>query len=208
MEVMSRSSGERPRKPRPEVPGGVAASKSAPPKPEIPPLPRPDLRPHLLRVAALWILALLAFANSFQAGLTLDNSLILLHDSRIQAATSHNVDLIFSQEYWYGTLTTNLYRPFTTLSYLFNYSILGNGAHPAGYHWINFLLHALNILLVYCLGMLILRRPWLAMALAGLWGVHPVLTECVTNIVGRADLLAGFGVLASLLCYVLASSST
>jgi tetratricopeptide (TPR) repeat protein len=32
--------------------------------------------------------------------------------------------------------------------------------------------------------------------------VHPLLTESVTNIVGRADLLAAFGVLAGLLCYV------
>ncbi|HEX6896199.1 MAG TPA: DUF1736 domain-containing protein, partial [Bryobacteraceae bacterium] len=34
------------------------------------------------------------------------------------------------------------------------------------------------------------------------WGLHPVLTESVTNMVGRADLLAGFGVLAGLLCYL------
>ena len=44
--------------------------------------------------------------------------------------------------------------------------------------------------------------PAPAFALAALWGVHPLLTESVTNIVGRADLLAAFGVLAGLLCYV------
>jgi hypothetical protein len=32
--------------------------------------------------------------------------------------------------------------------------------------------------------------------------VHPVLTESVTNVVGRADLLAAFGVLAALLCHI------
>jgi hypothetical protein len=37
--------------------------------------------------------------------------------------------------------------------------------------------------------------------MAAIWAVHPVLTESVTNIVGRADLLAAFGVLAGLLCY-------
>src|ERR1035441_10582389 len=50
--------------------------------------------------------------------------------------------------------------------------------------------------------MLILARRWPAFALAALWGLHPVQTEAVTNIVGRADLLAAFGVLAGLLCYV------
>jgi hypothetical protein len=46
------------------------------------------------------------------------------------------------------------------------------------------------------------------LALAALWGVHPLLTESVTNIVGRADLLAAFGVLAGLLCYVKSASAT
>jgi tetratricopeptide (TPR) repeat protein len=40
-----------------------------------------------------------------------------------------------------------------------------------------------------------------------LWGVHPLLTESVTNIVGRADLLMAFGVLAGLLCYVKSASA-
>jgi tetratricopeptide (TPR) repeat protein len=40
-----------------------------------------------------------------------------------------------------------------------------------------------------------------AWALAAVWALHPILTESVTNIVGRADLLAGFGVLAGLLCH-------
>jgi tetratricopeptide (TPR) repeat protein len=40
------------------------------------------------------------------------------------------------------------------------------------------------------------------LALAAVWALHPVLTESVTNIVGRADLLAAFGVLAGLLCHI------
>src|ERR1035438_8783032 len=37
--------------------------------------------------------------------------------------------------------------------------------------------------------------------MAALWALHPLLTESVTNVVGRADLLASFGVLAGLVCY-------
>ncbi|HEY1341791.1 MAG TPA: hypothetical protein VGF59_29970, partial [Bryobacteraceae bacterium] len=47
----------------------------------------------------------------------------------------------------------------------------------------------------------------LGAATAALWGVHPVLTESVTNVVGRADLLATFGVLAGLLCYIRSASA-
>jgi len=180
---------------------GDPPPKPAPPEP--PPAPaRPALRPHVWRILGLGAVALLAYSNSFPAGMTLDNATVIVQDSRIQAATLPNVRLIFSQEYWYGNATTNLYRPLTTLSYLFNYAILGNGPHPAGYHWVNFALHAVNILLVYLLGLLIFRRADLALALAGVWGLHPALTESVTNIVGRADELAAFGTLAALLCSV------
>jgi tetratricopeptide (TPR) repeat protein len=155
---------------------------------------------------ALWTFALLAYSNSFRAGFVFDNDSAILRDFRVHAATSENVNLILTEEYWYKTMTAGLYRPLTTFSYLFNYAILGNGPHSAGYHWVNFALHAVNIALVYLLGLLLLQqmdpRGRLAFALAAVWALHPVLTESVTNIVGRADLLAGFGVLAGLLCHV------
>ena len=200
MKVMpskARESAWKKKRPAAPSPDSVPTAPQAPTSPA-----RTTLRPHVWRVLALWALALLAYSNSFRAGMTMDNATILLQDTRIQAATSRNVGLIFSQEYWYRNSTTNLYRPLTTLSYLFNYSVLGNGQNPAGYHAVNFALHALNILLVYLLGLLLLRQSGLALGLAGLWGLHPVLTESVTNIVGRADVLAGFGVLAGLLCYI------
>ncbi len=37
---------------------------------------------------------------------------------------------------------------------------------------------------------------------AAIWAVHPVSTEAVTNIIGRADLLAALGVLAALYAYI------
>jgi tetratricopeptide (TPR) repeat protein len=159
-------------------------------------------------LATLGTLALLAYANSFGAGLTLDNKAVIAQDTRIQQATGPNIELIFNQSYWYRSGTSTLYRPFTTLSYLFNYTILHNGAAPAGYHWVNLLLHTTNVALVYFLGLLLFEEFWPAFVLAALWAVHPVLTESVTNIVGRADLLAAFGVLASLQCYVRSLASS
>jgi hypothetical protein len=150
---------------------------------------------------ALWGLALLAYGNSFRSGLVFDNRYVIAQDTRIRQATFRNAQLILTQDYWYGTADSALYRPVTTFSYLFNYTILGNGVAPAGYHWVNFALHAGNIALVYLLGWLLLGEFWPAFAMAALWAVHPVLTESVTNIVGRADLLAALGVLAGLLCY-------
>src|SRR5262249_4360024 len=127
-------------------------------------------------------------------------------DTRVHAATAENVRAILTQPYWQTSLS-GLYRPLATLSYLFNYAVLENGGSPPPYHWINLLLHLANVALVYWLGMLLFEESAAAWALAAIWGVHPVLTESVTNVIGRADLLAAFGVLAGLYCHRLASGS-
>ncbi len=148
---------------------------------------------------ALCVITLLAYANSFQAGFALDNKILLLQDPRIREATAGNVDLIFQNTYWWPHGESYLYRPLATLSYLFNYAVLGNGDRAPGYHWINFLLHAVNVLLAFTLALRLIRRFWPAFFVAALWAVHPVLTESVTNIVGRPDLLAAGSILGGLL---------
>ena len=80
------------------------------------------------------MLALVAYSNSFQAGLIFDNAPAILQDTRIRAATADNIHLILTEEYWYNSSTTGLYRPLSTFSYLLNYAVLGNGPNPAGYH--------------------------------------------------------------------------
>lgn len=150
---------------------------------------------------ALLILTLLAFSNSFQAGFTLDNK-GLLHDPRLVQATAQNVGLILHHSYWWPNGEAGLYRPLTTLSYLLNYAILGNGDQPAGYHSLNFALHAINVLLVFALLLRLTGQLWMSGLIAAAWAVHPLLTESVTNIVGRADLLAGCATLGGFLLYL------
>jgi tetratricopeptide (TPR) repeat protein len=156
----------------------------------------------LLVVLALSAVTLLAYSNSFSTGFTFDSQGLLLQDPRIRQATSQNIDLILHRTYWWPYGESGLYRPISTLTYLFNYSILGNGDQPAGYHWINFLLHTGNVLLVYALALRLMRKLWPAVFVAAVWAVHPVLTESVTNIVGRADLLAGMSLLSGFWMYL------
>src|ERR1044071_1003248 len=170
--------------------------------PERPPAPS-AWRLHTL-LLGLALVALLAYSNSFRTGFVFDNS-VLMKDTRIQALTSENVDLIWNQEYWYNWSISGLYRPLATFSYLFNYAILGNAGHPAGYHWLNFGLHAVNMALVYALGVLLLGEIGPAFAMAALWALHPLLTESITYFIGRSDLLSAFGVLAGFLAYVQAT---
>ena len=161
----------------------------------------PNRLPGFLLVIALWAVSLAAYSNSFSADLVFDSKRLVLNDSRIQAATPENLHLIWTEDYYFRTGSAALYRPLTTLSFLVNCAIVGDGPQPSGYHWVNFAIHAANTALVYLLGLLILGDAAPAFAMAALWSLHPVLTEAVTNVAGRADLLAAFGVLAGLLCY-------
>jgi hypothetical protein len=162
---------------------------------------------HTAVATGLCVLVLLAWSNSFNSGFVLDNHFLILDDSRVHQATSENVGLILNHSYWATTLNSGLYRPITTLSYLFNYAILGNGDRPAGYHWLNILLHAMNVFLVYLLGLRLLKKFWPAVFIAAVWATHPVLTESVTNIIGRADLLACLALLGGLLMYLKSTES-
>src|SRR3954468_1143416 len=98
------------------------------------------LRLQVFAVVGLCTLTLAAFSSSFFAGFALDNQVLLLGDPRIREATADNIGQILQHTYWWPNGEAGLYRPLTTLTYLFNYAILGNGANATGYHWINFAL--------------------------------------------------------------------
>ncbi len=162
----------------------------------------------LLAPAVLCFVTLIAYSNSFGAGFTLDNKALLLQDLRIREVSSSNIGLIFQHTYWWPHGESYLYRPFATLSYLFNYAVLKNEDRAPAYHSINLLLHATNVLLAYSLARRLIHRLWPAFFVAVIWAVHPILTESVTNIVGRPDLLAAGSILSGVLINLKASETT
>jgi tetratricopeptide (TPR) repeat protein len=164
--------------------------------------------PHVAIAFVLGAIVLFTYCNTlYNMGFALDNKFIILEDPRLRDANQNNLHLIFTQDYWWPKAVSGLYRPLTTLSYLLNYSILGNGAHAAGYHWINFVLHWANSVLVYFAVLVLMEKLWPAFFVAALFGTHPVETESVANIVGRADLFTTLWVLVGFLCYVKASTA-
>ncbi len=152
--------------------------------------------------AALFAITLIAYLNSFGLDLAFDGRRMVRDDPRIRAATAANLRLILDKDYWYPDRSDTLYRPVTTASYLLNYAILGNGDRGPGYHLLNFLLHTLNVWLVFALAVRIFQRAGPAFLAAGLWAVHAIGTEAVTNVAGRADLLAVACLLSGLLLYL------
>ncbi len=156
---------------------------------------------HLTTCLGLLVLALLAYSNSFDAGFVFDNRPVILDNSRLREPFGVAVRQIARMEYWWPGAGQGLYRPLTTFSYWCNYRLLGNADQPAGYHIINFALHVGNAMLVYALVLALANRPG-AFVAGAIFALHPIATEAVTNIVGRADLLATLGVVGGLLAHI------
>ncbi|KAI5633612.1 dolichyl-phosphate-mannose-protein mannosyltransferase domain-containing protein [Phthorimaea operculella] len=95
------------------------------------------------------------------------------------------------------------YRPLTVLTFRWNYAV--HGLQPAGYHLVNLLLHALVSLLYYRVCVMFLPE-FASFVAAILFAVHPIHTEAVTGVVGRAEMLSSVFFLGALLCYARAAS--
>lgn len=167
--------------------------------------PRPG---HLAACIALLLMVGLAYSNSFQSGWVLDNKLVIQANPANKEATAANLKLLWTKDYWWPRSDTGGYRPITSTSYLVNWSLFGNGNHPKeaeqviGFHWVNLLTHAVNAMLAYALALRLLRRPGLAFVAAALFAVHPIATESVTNIIGRADEFATLGFFGATWLYI------
>lgn len=161
----------------------------------------------LLCALALGALSLAVYANGFTSGLVVDNKYIVGLDPRLRETGWGAIKLIFTHDYWWPSRVSGLYRPLTTLSYWFNYAVLGSETDVTSYHVVNFLIHWGNACLVLLIARRLARRFAVGVIAAALFAVHPAGTEAVTNIVGRADLLATAAVLFGGWCYLRAAAT-
>jgi hypothetical protein len=81
------------------------------------------------------------------------------------------------------------YRPLTTISFRFNHYF--HELRPFGYHVVNIALHAAVTVLFAIAVNRMLRSESTAVLAGVLFAVHPLHVEVATNIVGRAESLAG-----------------
>lgn len=95
---------------------------------------------------------------------------------------------LFVSPYHQNMPKTGLYRPLTMVSYALNHFIFGSS--PTSFHVINIIIHALNSFLVFWLINYLFKSKPLAFLSFLLFLLHPIHTEAVTSIVGRAELWA------------------
>lgn len=156
---------------------------------------------HLGSLGIVALAAVLAFANAPGGALVFDAKVLVGENPILGEASAEAVGFLLTHDYWQPMATDGLYRPVTMLSFLLDRGVLGYGNRATGYVVENVLLHLVCAGLVYALVWTLVRRRWAATVAALLFAVHPVTTEAVTNVVGRADLLATVGVLGGILCW-------
>jgi tetratricopeptide (TPR) repeat protein len=137
----------------------------------------------------------LVFLPSLRNGfINWDDQVYVLNNSSIKALTAANLRKIFTSYY------VSNYQPLTLLSFLVNYQI--GHLEPFGYHLTNFVLHALNGLLVFWLVRLLRGRDAFAFFVALLFSIHPLRAESVAWVAERKDVLYAFFYLGALVSYV------
>ncbi|XP_061547782.1 protein O-mannosyl-transferase TMTC4 [Phycodurus eques] len=174
--------------------------------------------PRLGRVQArisVGLLALLCFINSYDGDFVFDDSEAILNNKDLKPTTP--LSNIWTNDFWGSNLSSNSshksYRPLTVFTFRLNYMLAG-GLHPVGFHVLNVALHVvISVLMVDMFALLIVglasddrtrkvrRAPKTSLLAALFFAAHPVHTESVAGIVGRADLLCALFFQLSFLTY-------
>ena len=160
----------------------------------------------LILVLAI-ILSFTVFGNSIFNDFTFDDVSVVQNRGDLKDP-SNFLNLLVSP---YHHLTKiGLFRPFTMASYAINHyindAILPASAssfqQAAGFRVVNIIIHALNSFLVFWLVNYLFKNRFLSYATFLLFLTHPIHTEAVTSIVGRAELLAFFWSLVAIYFFI------
>jgi Flp pilus assembly protein TadD len=150
---------------------------------------------HLQSALLLVVLAFACYAGSLDNGFVWDDQALIVENQQIRNCTY--LPAIFTHDLMHAQSTgTAYYRPFQTVTYMMDYAWWG--LDPTGYHLTNIALHILCVLLIWLMASQLTGNRLLSWMVAALFAVHPVNTNAVTYVAGRADPLALAGMLGAL----------
>ncbi|XP_059181752.1 protein O-mannosyl-transferase TMTC1 [Centropristis striata] len=155
------------------------------------------------RYAVLVALCTVCYSNSIQGELVHDDVWAIINNPDVRPGSS--IRNIFSNDFWGKRMAENTshksYRPLCVLTFKLN--ILLGGMTPLYFHLINVCLHcAVTCLLMHTCERCVFQDSRHAFVTAVLFAVHPIHTEAVSGIVGRADVLACLLFLLTFLSYI------
>ncbi|XP_070610959.1 protein O-mannosyl-transferase TMTC1 isoform X2 [Erythrolamprus reginae] len=172
--------------------------------------PLPSQPPWLLarasrpgRCGAAALLAALCYWNSLRGEFVHDDVWAIVNNPDVRPGASSPL-AAFANDFWGKGMGDNAshksYRPLCILTFRLN--ILLAGMNPFYFHALNVVLHCLvTLLLMYTCDKTVFKDNGLAFVTALFFAAHPIHTEAVTGIVGRADVLACLLFLLAFLSY-------
>lgn len=157
--------------------------------------------PPLKYMLLVFIISFVVYSNSLSCGFAFDDISAIRDNKDIRPSTP--ILQIFANDFWGTPIrkehSHKSYRPLTVLTFRLNY--LFDELNPYGYHLVNVLIHSIVCLLYYKLCFAFM--PESASLIAALiFAVHPIHTEAVTGVVGRAETLSSLFFLSALLLYI------
>jgi tetratricopeptide (TPR) repeat protein len=167
-------------------------------------LPLPDTssdKRKYIYLSLILLLTILLYSNSIKNQfVSYDDEFYIQNNEHIKSLSSKNISKIFSTYYFSN------YHPLTTLSYALDYHFAfdkkSGNINPVRFHIVNLVFHLLNVLLVFGLIFLLVKRVNLAAIAALLFAIHPFHVESVSWISERKDVLYTFFYLLSLVTYL------
>jgi hypothetical protein len=149
----------------------------------------------------LW--SAVCYTNSISGDLVHDDIFAIVDNEDVRPSSS--LQGLFFNDFWGMSMSSNMshksYRPLCVLTFRMNYWL--HQLEPWGYHFVNVLLHSLVSVAVleFCLRQVFgeLRS---ALLTSLLFAAHPVHTEAVSGVVGRADVLSLLLFIAALASYI------
>jgi Flp pilus assembly protein TadD len=140
------------------------------------------------------VLAAAVYPGSLGCGFTFDDQSIVVGNPLVRQADG--LPRLVASHYWIAEARrSNLYRPLTVATYWLDFRLFGDS--PRGYHFINLMVHGAVTSLLFLLFFRLSGSELASVVAAILFAVHPIHTEAVVNIAGRAELLAALFVLGA-----------
>lgn len=144
----------------------------------------------VLALVVCFLAACVAYAPTLDNGFAYDDQTIIVDNALV---TGHaGPGAILNTPWWGSRMAGGLYRPFTIATFGLDHRL--HGLNAAAFHRVNMVLHGLVSAMV-----LLVALEWLglagALAAGLLFAIHPIHSEAVANVVGRAELLAALGLL-------------
>jgi len=145
------------------------------------------MKSSIVFIVLIVIAVMLSYANSVNNEFVWDDSWLVKNNPHIKSFS--NVSKIFKDHLGAASSSeqNNFYRPLQEFSYMIDYFLWG--LDPIGYHISSIFFHILLACAVYFLGIKLLNNKIASFIGAIFYAAHPVHTEAVTYIAGRADIL-------------------